>query len=154
MGYSGYLKINARKRGRIVNMINGAHFSTLERVLDAAALRQKAIAENIANVDTPYYKRSDVRFEELLQKSLQAESVAPFVGKRTDVRHLKIGSDNPLPEPTIIIDEHSAMNNNQNNVDIDSEMALLAKNQLRYNVVVDQVVHQFKMIRTALDGRT
>jgi flagellar basal-body rod protein FlgB len=45
------------------------------------------------------------------------------------------------------------MNNNSNNVDIDREMALLAKNQLSYNLYIQQMNHDVKMMRTAIEGR-
>jgi len=45
------------------------------------------------------------------------------------------------------------MNNNGNNVDIDREMSLLAKNQLVYNLYIQQVNHDIKMMRTAIEGR-
>jgi flagellar basal-body rod protein FlgB len=45
------------------------------------------------------------------------------------------------------------MNNNNNNVDIDSEMSLLAKNQLYYNTLIQRMNGKFNSIRTAIDGR-
>jgi flagellar basal-body rod protein FlgB len=107
------------------------------------------ISNNVANVDTPYFKRSDVRFEELLQQELEAQTIEGF---RTDPRHIPIGRSTQSVEPQVIRDEYTLMNNNMNNVDIDYEMALMAKNQLRYNVLVQQVNHDLKMYRTALNG--
>ncbi|MNN77397.1 flagellar basal body rod protein FlgB [compost metagenome] len=51
------------------------------------------------------------------------------------------------------MDNNSVMNNNLNNVDIDAEMSLVAKNQLRYNVVAQQVTHDIRNIRTVIGGR-
>ncbi len=45
------------------------------------------------------------------------------------------------------------MNNNGSNVDVEREMALLAKNQLKYNSYVQQINHEITMLRTAIDGR-
>ncbi len=132
--------------------VNGNGFRLLERTLDAANLRQSVIANNIANVDTPKFKRSEVRFEELLQQSM-GNSYPSIEGRRTDPRHMYIGRRGGNVEAQIVVDQHSVMNNNLNNVDIDSEMALLAKNQLRYNTVVQQVSHEIKMVRTALEAR-
>ncbi len=55
--------------------------------------------------------------------------------------------------PKIITDESTSMNNNENNVDIDREMSLLAKNQLSYNLYVQQINHDVRMMRTAIEGR-
>lgn len=128
--------------------LNFPGLSIMERSLDASTLRQKVLANNIANVDTPYFKRSDVVFEELLQSQLQSQGIE---GLRTDPRHFKFGqSSQPIPQTKL--DASSAMNNNQNNVDIDSEMAMLAMNQLRYQTLVGQVSHELRMARTAIGG--
>jgi len=132
-----------------MNILNKPVFSQMERTLDAATLRQRVSADNIANVDTPYFKRSDVKFEELLESELNGRALE---GYRTDPRHFVIGRP-PKPEPQIVRDSSSAINNNLNNVDMDYEMALLAKNQLRYNVLVQQVNADIKKARMAIEGR-
>jgi flagellar basal-body rod protein FlgB len=133
-------------------LLNQPGFNLMERSLDAAALRQKVIANNIANVDTPYFKRSDVQFEDLLQSQMNGMT-APIVGKRTNPRHFNIGNQSSEVEPKIVTDENSSINNNLNNVDIDYEMSLLAKNQLRYNVLVQQVNAEFRNMQTAIGGK-
>lgn len=132
-----------------MNILNSSSFKLMERTLDAAALRQKVTANNIANVDTPYYKRSDVVFEELLQSQMNQNSLA---GKRTNPKHIPIGPSYMVKEPKVVEDSGSIMNNNENNVDIDSEMALMAKNQLRYNVVTQQINHDIQQLRTVIGG--
>ena len=132
--------------------VNSSHFRTLERTLDASSLRQAVIANNIANVDTPRFKRSEVQFESLLQQSLNG-SPSRVIGLRTDPRHINIGRTSQEMKPKIVVDENSVMNNNLNNVDIDAEMSLMAKNQLRYNTLVQQASHEIKLARTAVEGR-
>lgn len=117
--------------------------------MDASTFRQKVIANNIANGDTPYFKRSDVLFEELLEKEMNKKSLP---GRRTDPRHIPIGLPSAPHSPEVVKDVNTMMNNNLNNVDIDYEMSLMAKNQLRYNVLVGQVSHDLKNYRTALNG--
>ncbi len=128
--------------------------SLLERSLDAAALRQKVIANNIANVDTPNYKRSDVRFEELLRQELDGKRKS-IVGYRTDPRHIPIGRRpaGTASLPQVVTDHSTTFNHNGNNVDIEYEMALLAQNQLRYNLLIDRTNGYFKNLRTAIDRR-
>jgi flagellar basal-body rod protein FlgB len=129
--------------------LNQSNFSLLERSLDASALRQRVIANNVANVDTPNFKKSEVRFEEYLNKEMQPQIT--FDANRTDARHFEFESlKKTFPE--VIMDERTAMNNNMNNVDIDSEMSLMAKNQLRYNTTIQQVNHDLKQLRTAING--
>ncbi|MGG2199641.1 MULTISPECIES: flagellar basal body rod protein FlgB [Paenibacillus] len=130
-------------------ILNKPGFQMMERSLDAATLRQRVIADNIANVDTPFFKRSEVRFEELLQQEINGGSIQGF---RTDPRHIEIGRPSQ-PQPQLIRDNQTLINNNLNNVDIDYEMALMAKNQLRYNTMVQQVSADIKKVRTAIGGR-
>ncbi|CAG7603138.1 Flagellar basal body rod protein FlgB [Paenibacillus solanacearum] len=132
-----------------MQLLNKPGFQSLERSLNAAVLRHKVIADNVANVDTPYFKRSEVKFEELLQQELNGKSIE---GYRTDPRHFYIGRS-AKPEPQIVQDNQTLLNNNLNNVDIDYEMSLMAKNQLRYNVMVQQVNGEIKKLRTAINGR-
>ncbi len=136
-----------------MGLFSNSQYHLLESSLDASALRQKVIANNVANVDTPNFKRSDVHFEEILQRELEATKSA-FVGYRTDPRHLMIGGSRSVtvPQPAIVRDKASAMNNNGNNVDIDAEMALLAKNQIEYYVLIGQMNHEMKQLHTAIGG--
>ncbi|SFL46450.1 flagellar basal-body rod protein FlgB [Paenibacillus sp. 1_12] len=132
-----------------MDILNKTGFNQMERSLDAATLRQRVIADNVANADTPYFKKSEVRFEELLQQELNVSSIE---GYRTDPKHFHIGRP-ARAEAQIVKDKQSTINNNLNNVDIDSEMSLMAKNQLRYNVMVQQVSNEIKKARTAIQGR-
>ena len=104
-------------------------------------------------MDTPQFKRSEVKFEQYLQEELQAYK-STLVGFRTDPRHFFIGQPQSQPiQARVTVDQHTAMNNNDNNVDIDQEMSLMAKNQLYYNTLIQQLNHEFKITRTAIDGR-
>ncbi|GLX68475.1 flagellar basal body rod protein FlgB [Paenibacillus glycanilyticus] len=135
-----------------MNVLNGTSFGRLEGALKAAELRQGVIANNIANVDTPNFKRSEVLFEELLTQEMDGQK--ELQGKRTNVRHIPIGRSNGVvPTAQVETDNLSEMNNNENNVDIDREMSLLAKNQLSYNFYIQQLNHDVKMMKTAIEGR-
>jgi flagellar basal-body rod protein FlgB len=135
-----------------VEVLNGSGFRRLEGAISAAEMRQKVISNNIANVDTPKFKRSEVVFEQLLQQSMGSDQPR-IAGRRTNPRHFVIGSSASVPEAEAVTDEHSIVNNNLNNVDIDREMSLLAKNQLSYNLYIQQMTHDVKMMRTAIEGR-
>ncbi|GIP46676.1 flagellar basal body rod protein FlgB [Paenibacillus sp. DXFW5] len=135
-----------------MQLLNGVGFDRLDTAIQAANLRQGVISNNIANVDTPYFKRSSVSFESMLQAEMN-DGMPALQGRRTNVRHFVIGPTNEVPEPVVGTDQSTAMNNNQNNVDIDSEMTKLAENQLRYNAYVEQMNYLIKMKRTAVEGR-
>lgn len=131
-------------------MLTNSLFKTLERSLDAASLRQSVINNNIANQDTPNFKRSEVRFEELLKQEMGGGLA--IQAKRTDPRHFAFGAA-AVTEPQVVQDRASVMNNNNNNVDIDVEMAKSAENQLGYGALVRQVNYEISHLRTAIGGK-
>ena len=116
--------------------MNSPNFNYLGRGLAAANLRQEVISNNIANVNTPNFKKSDVIFEDLLAKELGFDedgNKLPLV--RTHDRHLPVGVMPGDAEAQIFEDDTTTMRVDNNNVDIDIEMASLAKNQLYYNAM-------------------
>ncbi|MGF7048736.1 flagellar basal-body rod protein FlgB [Paenibacillus sp. DS2015] len=135
-----------------MNLLNGSSFQKLEGAIQSANLRQQVITNNIANNETPYFKRSEVSFESLLKETM-AGDMPVLKGNRTDARHFVIGPTSSVPLPVITEDQSTVMNNNLNNVDIEQEMSLLADNQLRYNAYISQVNEKIKMMRTAVEGR-
>ncbi|MCJ8010596.1 flagellar basal body rod protein FlgB [Paenibacillus sp. KQZ6P-2] len=135
-----------------MDLLNSTSFQRMEAGLQAANIRQNVISNNIANAETPYFKRSEVSFESLLQQEMNG-TMPELRGKVTDSRHFTIGPISSITQPVVTVDQSTAMNNNLNNVDIDSEMANLAANQIQYNSYIQQINEQFKMMRVAVEGR-
>ena len=119
--------------------------------MTAASMRHEVISHNIANVNTPNYRRSVLDFEELLAKELYGEEPdGKLQMVRTHDEHLPAA---PLPfhaEPTIYQDNTTIMRTDDNNVDIDIEMASLAKNQMYYNAAVNQFGGYITILRNAI----
>lgn len=154
--FAGFCQLALEKEATRMNLLGGASFQRLESAISAASLRQSVLANNIANVDTPYFKRSDVAFEELLSQAIDGQSGSQALpGIMTNARHIPINgsSTSSGPKPQVITEHSTSINNNRNNVDIDKEMSLMAENQLRYNLYVQQVNHDVKMMRNAIEGR-
>ncbi|MEK0316047.1 flagellar basal body rod protein FlgB [Cohnella sp. 56] len=133
-----------------MDLLSGVSYQRLEGALHAASARQAVLQNNVANVDTPNFKRSDVQFEQLLEQAMSGDGQSALIGRRTDARHIAIGASGPVPEARIRTDRSTAFNNSGNNVDIDSEMSKLAENQLRYNLYIQQINHDVKMVRIGL----
>lgn len=106
-------------------------FSTLENALNYSSTRQKVIANNIANVDTPNYKAQDVSFKNVLQDSIDSIKT-----NRTDPRHFDL-SDDSTDSNVTITQNNGSYNNNGNSVDIDNEMSNLASNQIFYESLIE-----------------
>ena len=118
----------------------------LKAGLDASWLRNEVIANNIANADTPNFKSSSVSFESAFKKALNQEG---FSAKTTRAGHIDF-SDN-LPRATVVTDTDTTYRMDGNNVNIDSENAALAKNQIYYNTLVQQLSSEFSKLKMAIN---
>ncbi len=107
-------------------IMNSSNFNYLGRGLAAANLRQEVISNNIANVNTPNFKKSDVVFEELLAKEIGMDDSGRLPLVRTHDRHLPVGMIGGA-KASIQEDDTTTMRVDNNNVDIDIEMASLAE---------------------------
>lgn len=127
----------------------------LEKSLDVESLRRKVIADNVANVDVPHFKRSEVNFESELKRALnqnKANDENRLPALMTDEKHIPFFADRDIRsvQPRINLDYTSSMRNDGNNVDIEKEMVDSSKNTMRYNAYVSALNHNYKMIKTVL----
>lgn len=132
----------------MLNIIHNPMNNLLQSALSAASTRQKTISNNIANVDTPNYKAKKTIFTHELKSAMENEKIR---ANRTDARHIPFKHERFQEEPAKVVTRFDTqMNHNGNNVDIDLEMAELAKNQIYYNALVDRLNGRFNSIRTVL----
>lgn len=103
----------------------------LERYLDLLAVRQKLVASNLANADTPGYRTRDIDFQR-------------------EFRSLLAGGP-----PQVVEVAGLPVKNDGNNVSVDREARLLAENALRFNLASNLLRAQIRMVRAAIqEGRT
>ena len=112
---------------------------SLEVVMRGAELHQSAISNNIANVNTPGFKRSDVTFEQALSQAIgssgaTADSVASV-------------------QPSVVADTASSMRADGNNVDIDREMEMLGEANLTYSALTQVMSTRIGILRNVINGR-
>jgi flagellar basal-body rod protein FlgB len=126
---------------------------TLKKALDAQATRQRAHVQNIANAETPGYKRVAVDFEEQLKSVLSADS--PSQLQRADGRHL--GTDGPGTlqglQAKVRVEEPDPDSPGINGVDIDQEMAQMAETQLRYMTSLELLKRRYTNLKSAIRGQ-
>lgn len=130
-----------------------SNYRVLEKALDAAWLRNEAISQNIANVDTPNYKKKTVAFEEYLNDAMDGKS---FKGFTTDRRHIQIGGDSIDSVGIKITQDNkdTSYRLDGNNVDIESEMASQAKNDIKYNTLIQSLNTGYKRMKSVIsEGR-
>ncbi|MDH5719424.1 MAG: flagellar basal body rod protein FlgB [Spirochaetia bacterium] len=129
--------------------------SLLEKGLDTAELRRKVIANNIANVDTPHFKRTQVTFEAQLRRALDSEEYVKkneVPARVTDERHIPFFKSLDYRETKArpVIDYLTTMRNDGNNVDVEHEMSLAVKNQLTYEFMTSQINHHFRIMNIVM----
>ena len=124
------------------------YINVLDKAADGSWARNNAIANNIANIDTPGYKRQDVSFQKELQHALKASK---YTSLDTKVRDLN--EDNRLShiEPRTYTDyAHYSYRLDKNNVDVDNENVELASNQIVYQAVVESINSEFKNLKAVI----
>lgn len=124
--------------------------SVLKMALDAASLRQRVIADNVANADTPRFKKSKVIFEELLQKALSENKELNM--KTADPRHMGAGRGLSGLSPQVVQVRGTAMRSDGNNVDVEEEMVEMAANAVRYQVLAREVSERYSALSYVITG--
>ena len=125
----------------------------MQKGLSAAWTRNAVIRHNIANVETPGFKTSELEFESLLAKSLQ--SGTGFKTLRTHPGHRELGVyDRVAVIPQIYQPKHLSMRMDGNNVDIEAENVKLAQNSIYYNTLLEKMNSEIRRLRMAIsEGR-
>lgn len=125
-------------------MVNGlfshANYQGLKKMLDMTVVRHEAIASNLANVETPNYKRIDVQgsFSSELGRAIQA-------GKVNEIGRL---------QPRIVIDKNApAPNRDGNSVQLDGELMQLQQNSMAHNLQTQFISRSMMKLRSAIQGR-
>jgi flagellar basal-body rod protein FlgB len=109
----------------------------LEAGLRAAGLRSKVISNNIANLNTPDFRRSEVRFEELLAKVMAG-------GREEDLEDIA---------PEIVQPNSTPLNDSGNDVSIDLEIGELIKNGAQSRVYLRTLAKLYSQMELAITER-
>ncbi len=136
-----YIRININNSERSMGMISSGaynYINVLEKASDASWTRNSVISNNIANVDTPGYKRKDVQFEQYLQSAVSGGCSLDDNVAEADLESLTGTTYTDYATASYRIDG--------NNVDIDTENAERAKNQIKYYTMLDSISQEFKRI--------
>ena len=124
-------------------LFGGDNFLAQTRALDASALRHQTIAHNLANANTPNFKRQEVQFETQLAQTLDA-------GKRSGP---KFGAS-PVSEvqARLVTISNTSSKADGNNVNLELESAHLAENALRFEVLSQSVTGYFSGLKNVING--
>ena len=122
-------------------MLYPSNLNLMAKSLDWAAERQKILAHNIANADTPGYKRMELEFPQELKKRMEL--------KKTHPRHMS-GAVNGR---SVSWFDRGAVRVDDNNVDVEVEEVRLAENAMYFQSVTEELNRSFKRLRTAIQGK-
>lgn len=120
----------------------------LKKGMDVSWLRQEVIGNNIANADTVGFKTSEVDFEDTFSNALKGAGVSLTT---TNPRHIPLGASNiEEVKPEVTTDDDTALRYDENNVDVEQEMAEMAKNTIEYYALVGKANSEFQKLNTAI----
>ncbi|HRL55742.1 MAG TPA: flagellar basal body rod protein FlgB [Lachnospira sp.] len=124
----------------------GGYVDVLKTAADASWLREEVLTNNIANVDTPNYKRQDVEFTTYLKSALeQAGTPASTLTQKVNEANLSGITTRTYTENTTL-----SYRMDGNNVDLSTENAELAAEQINYNALIDSMNNEFTRMKAVL----
>ncbi|SHG15195.1 flagellar basal-body rod protein FlgB [Fodinibius roseus] len=109
-----------------MHIIDSSHSQLLAKAMDSYTLRQRVSSSNIANIDTPGYKKHEVQFENELQKVRESEGVSGMQKVNPSIK--ETGED----------------------VVLENELIEMADTQMRVQLVTRSLRHHFDMLRTGI----
>jgi len=119
----------------------------LQAALSGLAARQRTIANNVANVDTPGFKASEVNFEDVLNQAVSRGASGSNSGSRVDQAAL----DAQMRTPTLI--DSTSTRADGNNVDIDQQMEMLSEANLNYSALTQVMSTRLGILRGVIKGQ-
>ncbi|ACD22294.1 flagellar basal body rod protein FlgB [Clostridium botulinum] len=121
-------------------------YNLLKDGLKASNARSKAIANNMANINTKGYKKFNVIFEENLKNNSDKKDLSL---KITNSRHLR-GNNDLNGDIEVVREENTSMRTDDNNVDLELEKVNQAANTLKYNALITKLNGKFNSLKTVI----
>lgn len=132
-------------------MLDTPTLALLSKALDYASARQEALANNIANANTPGYRRKDASFADVLACA-EGGDAERMVQIDEITRRFFPGDKRGRSSVEIVESGEGAMRIDGNNVDMDAEMSRLAQNQIYYDTCSQMTSAQFVNLKSVIEG--
>lgn len=121
-----------------------SYINVLDKAADASWTRESLLANNIANADTPGYKRQDIDFQSVLKNELSNYKYMNLDQKMDAVDLSKLNA-------SVYTDHgHYSYRLDRNNVDIDTEQVELASEQIKYQALTQSITSEFQRLQTVI----
>jgi len=124
------------------------HIQLTAKVLDLRLMRQNVVVSNLANIKTPGYRARRLEFEEKLQAALDLEENNKIT--RTNEKHLPVRFDPQNFGPDFFKDFEPRVVQGEDRVDLDKEMAIMAKNTMLYNALTQVLRKNFEGLKLVI----
>lgn len=121
-----------------------SYINVLDKAADASWTRESLLANNIANVDTPGYKRQDIDFQSVLKREL---SNYKYMNLDQKMNALELSRLNPK---VYTDQERYSYRLDRNNVDIDTEQVELASEQIKYQALTQSITSEFQRLQAVI----
>lgn len=123
--------------------------------MNAASLKRKVLADNIANADVPHFKRSEVLFESMIKRALESEKIEASKAIPTrieDERHISFFTplDYKSVQPKANIDYLTTVRADGNNVDPEKEVMEASNSQMQYMMMVERMNANFRDLKNVM----
>lgn len=129
--------------GMIEPVANNANYQLARKLLDASVLRQEAIASNIANVETPGYRRVDLAPD--FQATLRSQFTRGTPPAAADISSIQPALAEDSSVRTVRADGNS--------VELETELLAMSRNRVEHDYLSDLVSNNIKQLRLAISGR-
>ena len=130
--------------------MDNSTIGALSRGLDFGSARLEAVSNNLANLNTPGYKRKDVSFQSMLDAASGGGDTLPL--RVTDPRHIAPTDNSQNTVPGLTTDNSGAMRPDGNNVDVDAEGARLAATEIFYQGASQLLQGRFANLKYVITG--
>ncbi len=120
----------------LMEKLGHKNFTLLGRMMDLNAAKLRTISQNVANINTPNYRRRELKFDKALREAMGR-------GHASDYRSIRGYVDRP---------NNTAIRNNGNNVDIDLEMLNMSQTTASYEIYTDLYKRKSQMVKMAIRG--
>lgn len=127
----------------------GSHIGLSEKVLDMRLMRQNVVMSNLANLTTPNYKARRLEFEKDLQAALDLDAKGKLT--RTEGDHVPHVFEAQSFGPELVKNLKHRVIHGEDNVDLDKEMSVMAKNTLMYNALSTVVKKNFEGLNKVIN---
>lgn len=137
--------------------LSNLHMQGVERSLDALSMRHSAVANNIANVNTPGHQKMEVNFEEALIDAVARSTPKPLDGEESFMDGMEITSPHPSVmlswQPSLTKVGNGAQRLDGNGTAVETEMSGMAYNAVKYNALVSVVAKEFQLLKSVAQAK-